>query len=226
VGDVRDVRYAECIHMHNNLKNEFWYLKVLFIMIAEHIIYSSALAILVGMVFYKYTGRDPSWIIIICAWAPDLDELANPVLRRLGIRLLLDGSSIQHGTFHNITFMIIFGIAVAFLLHPLGIKFFDSLFFSITGFGAHLFEDALVYKTGYMFLWPFSSEILGIGLLPNAINEENYIRDFFGIANTEVLIIGLLLLLVASLIRTYVEKSSSWIRWYMPDTIYEKFFRK
>jgi len=196
------------------------------IMIAEHIIYSAALAILVGMVFYKYTGRDPSWIIIICAWAPDLDVLANPVLRRLGIRLLFNGSTIQHGTFHNIAFMVIFGITVAFLLHPLGIKFFDALFFSLIGFGAHLFEDALVYNPGYMFLWPFSSQVLGFGLLPNMINEENYARDFFGIANTEVLIIGLLLFLVAFLIRTYVEKSSSWIRWYMPVKIYEKFFRK
>jgi hypothetical protein len=195
-------------------------------MITEHIIYSGALAILIGMVFYKYTGRDHSWIIIVCAWAPDLDELANPVLRRLGIRLLLNGSSIQHGTFHNIAFMVIFGIAVAFLLHPLGIKFFDSLFFSMIGFGAHLFEDALVYKTGYMYLWPFSSQILGIGLLPIGTNEENYVRDFFGIANTEVLIIGLLLLLVAVIIRTWFEGSLSWLRWYMPDKIYAQFFQK
>jgi membrane-bound metal-dependent hydrolase YbcI (DUF457 family) len=195
-------------------------------MIAEHIVYSAALAILVGMVFYKYTGRDSSWIIIICALAPDLDELANPVLRRFGIRLLLDGSSIQHGTFHNIGFMVIFGVVVAFLLHPTGIKFFDSLFFSMIGFGAHLFEDALVYKSGYMFLWPFSSQILGIGLLPNALNEENYVKDFFGIANTEVLIIGVLLFLVAFLIRTYSAGSLSWLKWYMPDTMYEKFFRK
>jgi len=195
-------------------------------MITEHIIYSGALAILIGMIFYKYTGRDHSWIIIICAWAPDLDVLANPVLRRLGIRLLLNGSPIQHGTFHNIAFMVIFGIAVAFLLHPLGIKFFDSLFFSMIGFGAHLFEDALVYKTGYMYLWPFSSQILGIGLLPIGLNEENYVRDFFGIANTEVLIIGLLLLLVAVIIRTWFEGSLSWLRWYMPHKIYAQFFQK
>jgi len=195
-------------------------------MIIEHFIYSAALAILAGMVFYRYTGRDPSWIIIICAWAPDLDELANPVLRSLGIRLLLDGSPIQHGTFHNIAFMVVFGIAVAFLLHPLGIKFFDALFFSVIGYGAHLFEDALVYDPYYRFLWPFSSKVLGFGILPGMINEENYVRDFFHIANTEVLLIGLLLLLAAFLIRTYFERSSSWIRWYMPDTVYETFFRK
>jgi len=45
--------------------------------------------------------------------------------------------------------------------------------------------------------------------------EENYSRSFFGIANTEVMIIGMAFLLAALLIRTYVE-GRTWIRWYMP----------
>jgi membrane-bound metal-dependent hydrolase YbcI (DUF457 family) len=195
-------------------------------MFLEHIIYSTALAILIGMVFYKYTGRDSSWIIIPCSLLPDLDVVTNPVLRSLGIRLLLDGSSIHHGTFHNIAFMMLFGIAVAFLLNPLGIRFFDSLFFAMVGFGAHLLEDWLVYDPGYMFLWPFSSKILGFGLLPDIMNEENYVKDFFRIANTEVLLLGLALLLLAIIIRTYYERSSSWIRWYMPDSVYKRFFQE
>jgi hypothetical protein len=194
-------------------------------MLAEHIIYSSAIAVLVGMLFFKYTGRDYSWIIILCAWAPDIDSIANRFLTRFGFTLLFEGQKISHGDFHNIAVMVIFGILVAFLLHPFGIKFFDSLFFSVIGFAAHLFEDALVYKVGYPYLWPFSSENLGIGLLPNLVSEENYFRDFFGIANTEVLIIGLVFLLVAIIIRTYVE-GSAWIRWYMPDKVYVKLFGK
>jgi membrane-bound metal-dependent hydrolase YbcI (DUF457 family) len=190
-------------------------------MIVEHLFYSMAIAIIVGMLYYRLTGRDHSWIIIICAWAPDLDDLeglANPVLHHLGI-------SFQHGTFHNIAFMVIFGIAVAFLLLPFGIKFFDSLFFSLIGFGAHLFEDALVYKVGYKFFWPFSSEIFGLGLLPSMVNEKNYMTDFFRVANTEVLIIGMAFLLVAIIIRTYVE-GPAWIRWYMPDSLYKKLLDK
>jgi len=192
-------------HIHKNLKTNL----VHSIMIIEHIFYSAALAILAGMVFYNYTGRDPSWIIIPCSLAPDLDYI-----------------TLHHGAFHTIGFMVIFGIVAAFLLRRPGIKFIDALFFSVTGFGAHLFEDALVYDPGYMFLWPFSSKILGFGILPGVINEEYYARDFFYLANTEVLIIGVLFLLVAILIRIWYERSSSWIRWYMPDTIYEKFFRK
>jgi len=193
-------------------------------MLAEHIIYSTALAILVGMVFYKYTGRDSSWIIILCAWIPDIDLIANRVLTTFGFTLLFEGHRITHGVFHNIAIMVIFGILVAFLLHPFGIRFLDAFFFAVIGFGAHLFEDALVYKVGYPYLWPFISEDLGIGLLPNVLSEEGYLRDFFGIANTGVLMIGLVLLLVAILIRTYWE-GSSWIRWYMPESMYKRWFR-
>jgi hypothetical protein len=188
-------------------------------MLAEHILYSSAIAILVGMLFYRFTGRDYSWIIVLCAWAPDIDLIANSILRMFGFTLLFEGHAITHGVFHNIAIMVIFGIAVAFLLHPLGIRFFDALFFSIVGFGAHLFEDALVYKVGYAYLWPFSPHALGIGLLPNILNEENYVRNFFGIANTGVLVVGVVFLVVAIVIRTYFE-GSSWIRWYMPDWLY------
>ena len=86
-------------------------------------------------------------------------------------------------------------------------------------------EDALVYNVGYPNLWPFSSKDLGLGLLPNIMSEEQYIRDFFGIANTEVVIVGVGFFLVAILIRSSVE-GPSWIRWYMPDTMYVKFFWK
>ena len=192
-------------------------------MLAEHIIYSTAIAILVGMIFYRYTGRDSSWIIILCAWVPDIDLIANRVLTSMGFTLLFEGHRITHGVFHNIAALLLFGILVAFLLHPFGIRFFDAFFFAIIGFGAHLFEDALVYKVGYPFLWPFSSEKPGLGLLPNMLSEENYYRSFFGIANTEVLIIGMAFLLAALLIRTYVE-GRTWIRWYMPEKVYRIMF--
>ena len=221
-----------CFSLKNNvyiciktLKTHFVTCKLPFIMIAEHIIYSAALAILVGMLFYRFTGRDSSWIIILCAWIPDIDLIANGVLNRFGFALLFEGHRITHGVFHTIAIMVIFGILVAFLLHPFGIRFFDALFFAVIGFGAHLVEDALVYKVGYPYLWPFSSKDLGIGLLPNIISEENYFRNFFGIANTDVLIVGMVFLLVAIIIRTYVE-GSAWIRWYMPDKVYKKIFTR
>jgi LexA-binding, inner membrane-associated putative hydrolase len=176
-------------------------------MIIEHIFYSAALAILAGMVFFHYTGRDPSWIIILFALVPDLDYVTR-----------------HHGTFHTVVFMVISSIAVAFLFRLIGLKFLDSLLFSLLGFGAHLVEDALVYDPGWKIFRPFSSQEVGFGLLPRIITGERYTDDFFSLANSEVLIIGVLLLLAAILIRTYVERSSAWIRWYMPDSLYRKFF--
>jgi len=190
-------------------------------MIIEHLFYSMAIAIIVGMLYYRLTGRDHSWIIILCAWIPDLDLIARSVLNKFGFVELFQGHPINHGTFHTLAAMVIFAVFMAFLLHPFGIRFFDSLFFATIGFGAHLLEDALVYKVGYKFLWPFSSEILGLGLFPNALNEENYVRDFFRVANTDVLIVGIAFLIVAMIIRTYLE-GPSWIRWYMPDSLYKK----
>jgi len=96
--------------------------------------YSGAIAILIGMVFYNYTGRDTSWIMIPYAWAPELDLFQN------------------HGDFHNIAFMIIFGVFLAFILTSFGIKFFDAFLFSVIGFGAHLLEDAIVYEVACHFL--------------------------------------------------------------------------
>jgi len=173
-------------------------------MLSEHIFYSGAIAILIGMVFYKYTGRDSSWIIVLCAWAPDLDLF------------------LHHGAFHNIAFMIIFGIFMAFILKSFGIKFFDAFFFSVIGFGAHLLEDAMVFDVAYPFLWPFSTNNKGLELFPDVISSRgHYIASFFRIANTEILIVGLLFLLLAIIIRTYIE-GPTWIRWYMPENLYLK----
>jgi hypothetical protein len=194
-------------------------------MIIEHLFYSMAIAIIVGMLYYRLTGRDHSWIIILCAWIPDLDLIARSVLNKFGFFVLFQGHPINHGTFHTLAAMVIFTVFMAFLLHPFGIRFFDSLFFATVGFGVHLFEDALVYKIGYMFLWPLSSKIMGAGFLPNMINEEYYIRDFFSVANTDVLIVGIAFLIVAMIIRTYIE-GPTWIRWYMPNSVYIKIFGK
>jgi hypothetical protein len=105
-----------------------------------------------------------------------------------------------------------------------GVKFFDAVFFSLIGFGAHLAEDALVYNPGWKILWPLSSHEIGFGLFPG-VTSGTY-GDFFGIAETEVLIVGLVLLLAAIIIRTWADGSFSWIRWYMPGSLYTKFFAK
>jgi hypothetical protein len=191
-------------------------------MMAEHLVYSAAIAVLAGMISFHLTGRDSSWIVILVSYAPDLDKISDAILNGIGFTVLFEGHTIHHGTFHNVAAMIIFGIILAFSLHPFGIRFFDTFVFTLVGFGAHLFEDALVYPANYMYLWPLSSEKLGLAWLPVG-SEEVYNATFLHIANTEVLYIGLVFLILALLVRTWAE-GTGWIRWYMPEKVYRIFF--
>jgi hypothetical protein len=52
-------------------------------MLFEHWIYSTAIAIIAGMIYYRCTGRDYSWIIIVSAYVPDIDLIANVLLKKL-----------------------------------------------------------------------------------------------------------------------------------------------
>lgn len=83
-------------------------------MLFEHLIYSAAIAIMAGMVHYRSVGRDYSLIIIASAYAPDIDIIVDPLLRKMGISLMLNGLPIVHGNFHNIAFMIVYSVSVAF----------------------------------------------------------------------------------------------------------------
>jgi membrane-bound metal-dependent hydrolase YbcI (DUF457 family) len=192
-------------------------------MLAEHLVFTSAIAVLAGMISFRLTGRDSSWIVILVSYAPDLDKILDSILNWIGFTVLFEGHAIHHGTFHNIAAMIIFAVTLAFFLHPFGIRFFDAFIFTVVGYGAHLFEDALVYSANYMYLWPFSREKLGLAWLPVTGSEESYNADLFHLANTEVLLIAFLVLLLVMLVRTRVE-GSGWIRWYMPEKVYYKFF--
>jgi hypothetical protein len=175
-------------------------------MYIEHIFYSAAIAILIGMLFFRYAGRDSSWIIILCVWAPDI---VLPI----------------HDMFHNVAFLVVFTVLLTFLLHKSGMMLFDAFFFSFIGYGVHVFEDALVFKAGYPFLWPLVQEDVGLGLFPGAVSSGNYIGDFFGIANTQVLLTGLAFLMLAIILRTFVE-GPTWVRWYMLEEHYSRIITK
>ena len=177
-------------------------------MLIEHLIYSSALAIFIGMIHYRFFGRDYSWIIIVSAFVPDLDIISDSLLKKMGIITLIYGNPIAHGHFHNLAILTLYAISVAFILHPIGFKFVDSIFFAGIGFAAHLFEDALVYKQGYPYFWPLVHQHLGIGLV-------HYTPNFHGIADKEVLMIGLSLLVSSAILRTAYE-GTGWVANYLP----------
>ena len=169
----------------------------------EHLIYSIAIAIIAGGIYFKYANRDYSWIIIASAYAPDLDLFLSTILGKINIALLIHGKPITHGDFHNLTVMFIFAGIIALLLQNFKIRFRDSFIFASIGFGAHLVEDALVYNPAYAFFWPISDQRYGIGLF-------DYSRDLYGIADPEVLIIGLMAVTVLAIIRMKYE-GNEWI---------------
>lgn len=85
-------------------------------MIFEHWIYSTAIAIIAGMIYYRYTGRDYSWIIIASAYVPDFDIIANEVFKKFGITVLIYGNPIKHGDFHNIAVLFLFAVSAALVI--------------------------------------------------------------------------------------------------------------
>ncbi|MFZ3168099.1 MAG: hypothetical protein WA130_10835 [Candidatus Methanoperedens sp.] len=99
-------------------------------MLFEHLIYSTAIAIIAGMLWFKRTGRDPSWIIIASAYAPDFDIVAGELFRKLDMNILINGAPITHGDFHNIAFLLLFATAAALVPRLAGMRFGDSFLFA------------------------------------------------------------------------------------------------
>lgn len=170
-------------------------------MLFEHWIYSAAIATILGMIYFKKTGRDYSWIIIASALAPDLDIFAEYIFNKFDIGVLLNGNPIKHGDFHNILVLFLFAGFVGLLLKMIGLKFIDSFILAGIGFGAHIFEDILVYNPGYAFFWPLSKHVFGIGII-------NYKPDWYGVANTKVLLAGIIVMILCVTVRTLYEGKS------------------
>ncbi len=170
-------------------------------MLSEHLIYSTAIAIIAGMIWYRCTGRDPSWIIIASAYAPDLDIFAGALFKKFDMIILINGAPIRHGDFHNIAFLLLFASTAALVLRFAGMRFGDSFLFAGIGFGAHMFEDALVYNPAYAFFYPLSELRFGIGII-------DYIPGFYGIANIDILILGIVAMVLCGGIRALYEGKS------------------
>ena len=72
----------------------------------------------------------------------------------------------------------VYAVVVGLLLKTTGMRLKDSFIFAGMGFGAHIFEDVLIFNPGYEFLWPLSAYVFGIGIV-------EYKPDLYGIANSD-----------------------------------------
>ena len=170
----------------------------------EHFIYSAAVAVLVGMVYFNRYSRDPSLIIVIIAMLPDIDFLISQIEQSLNIPSSL---IITHGDFHNTLSLLVISIICALFFTYLGFSFIDGFVCVFIGYFAHFVCDFLVGNPSYPFLWPFSNIILSYGLL----SQE---WDFFGIANINVLFLGIILLFFSIIVRQIVEGKYWWVHFF------------
>lgn len=151
-------------------------------MLSEHLIFAISISILLYII---YRRKECFYIIIIGAYAPDIDLFLSLLLKKLGLITIIP---IHHGDFHNLLVMLIFAILISFIFTKISIN--KAFLLSIIGFGAHLFEDALVYTTFYKFLFPIYNKPIGIGLFSN---YKQHI-DFFEIGNSGIMAIGIIMI--------------------------------
>jgi hypothetical protein len=85
----------------------------------------------------------------------------------------------------------------------LGSGLIDGLIYSAISIAAHFFEDALVYNPAYAFLWPITMQKFGIGIMQET-------RNMFGFASNTVVLIGIILLVGAVVVRTFIERKG-WV---------------
>jgi hypothetical protein len=172
-------------------------------MYLEHIFYSAAIAVFIGLIAWKWKKPDYSWIIIAVVYLPDIDVIFRIFSRIMFKMWMVPISGYYflinlHGTFHTLAALIVFALLGSLFFTLFNIRPMQGFIYTALGLGAHFFEDALVYSPGYPFLWPLYSGNLGWGILPTALN-------WFGIANAETLIVGILFLIAAIAIRIYIQ---------------------
>jgi len=151
------------------------------------------------MIFLRYTGKDPSWIIVVMTSIPDSDYVVHIILKAFNF---VSPFMIHHGSFHNVISLIYISFIAALVFSKiLKIDYLTAVMCSMMGILLHFIEDFIVYPPAYMYLYPFKMTEYGMNLIPET-------RDL-GIAGSEVLLVGMLLLCISIGIRKYFEKGWS-----------------
>ncbi|MDD1700962.1 MAG: metal-dependent hydrolase [Methanoregula sp.] len=175
-------------------------------MYIEHICFNLALAIIVILfIDQKHAGWCTA-VMVVSGCIPDIDGIfsliQSPPVFTSGI---IPSMAFHLRYFHSIGILVLYVIVVAGLLtYFQRLDFRNIALFAGVGFGAHLIEDALVYNPSSAVFWPVSSQEVGIGFF------SSYSRDFLGIANGEMLGIGILSLLFVLGARIFLERME-WI---------------
>jgi len=176
----------------------------------EHLIYNAAIAILVGIVYLRYTNRNPAWIIVAMAFMPDVDIIFEFVTTNLmGIN---SQYAMHHGVFHNLLSMVCISILIAYALSRYNLaSFSDGLICVMIGYTAHLGEDWMVYKYIYQFLFPVTTKFYGIGIIPEVGDISLTVGEsVINLGGITVLLVGIAFLLASTGI-FYLLERKGWL---------------
>jgi hypothetical protein len=175
-------------------------------MFAEHVIFNLALAVVLTSFVQREFAGWGTLIIVISGCVPDIDGIIDLLQNHL---VYITGQLLPRMTehsrdFHTLGALVVYAVLAGItLMYLFRLKFSSVALFAGIGFGAHLFEDALVYNPSSAIFWPVSSVPAGIGLF------TDYSRNFLGIANTEVLLIGMVLL-SGAVIASLILRKTAW----------------
>lgn len=179
-------------------------------MLFEHLLYSAAVALVIGILFLKYTNKDPSWIIVLMTIAPDADLVFQYIMiyckDTFGI---ISPMFIYHGNFHNIFSMIVLSLIASVIFWKFGINFIHAYICSLLGFICHFCEDFVVYPPAYAYFYPFGATEYGINLIPET-------RNLY-VAGSEVLVVGIFLYIMAVMIKLYYSNGNWDVKSYLSD---------
>ncbi|MCK9590556.1 MAG: metal-dependent hydrolase [Methanoregula sp.] len=175
-------------------------------MFTEHVIYNLAIAIVLTFFVLREFAGWGSLIIVVSGCIPDIDGIFDLLQNHLVFTTgqLLPRMTEHSRDFHSLGALVVYAVLAGIILTCVfRLKFPVVALFAGIGFSAHLFEDALVYNPSSAVFWPISSVPAGIGIF------SDYSRNFLGIANTEVLLIGMVLLTVVVVV-SLTRRKISW----------------
>ena len=175
-------------------------------MFTEHVIYNLAIAIVLTFFVLREFAGWGSLIIVVSGCIPDIDGIFDLLQNHLVFTSgqLLPRMTEHSRDFHNLGALVVYAVLAGIILTwVFRLKFPLVALFAGIGYGAHLFEDALVYNPSSAVFWPISSVPAGIGIF------SDYSRNFLGIANTEVLLIGMVLLTVVVFV-SLTRRKTTW----------------
>ena len=176
-------------------------------MIIEHLFYTGALALVVGLVLtLRGIPRERAYILIVMGASlfPDITWPLFEAAARGWATIAFMALVPDQVALHNLAGLVVFTLVATLLATPFHLRSRYVALCCALGYGSHLLEDGLTHTTRYFLVWPLSTQHVGIPLF------VPYIPDLFGIAEARVLAVGLVLLGLAVAVRTAIQGRGWW----------------